>query len=186
MNTGIGDAMNLGWKLVAAVRGSAPPWLLDSYEKERHPVGESVLRVTDTFNQLVLGNSRLRRVMRAIVIGTLTRIPPGRKRLREFLSGIGIAYSRGRQDNPMVGRRMPDIDCGGTRLYEVLRAGKFVLVTAAPVDVERPDIVKAVASSDEVPDAVLVRPDGYVAWASERVLPATELATAIGAWSVQK
>jgi hypothetical protein len=54
------------------------------------------------------------------------------------------------------------------------------------VDVERPDIVKAVASSDEVPDAVLVRPDGYVAWASERVLPATELATAIGAWSVQK
>ncbi len=54
MNTGIGDAMNLGWKLAAAVRGSAPPWLLDSYEAERHPVGASVLRLTDAFNQLVL------------------------------------------------------------------------------------------------------------------------------------
>ena len=57
MNTGIGDAMNLGWKLAAAAAGSAPPWLLDSYETERHPVGESVLRTTDAFNQLVLSNS---------------------------------------------------------------------------------------------------------------------------------
>ncbi len=55
MNTGIGDAMNLGWKLCAALRGTAPGWLLDSYEGERHPVGAAVLRLTDAFNQLVLG-----------------------------------------------------------------------------------------------------------------------------------
>src|SRR3954463_13213956 len=62
MNTGIGDAMNLGWKLAAAVRGCAPPALLDSYEAERHPVGASVLRLTDMFNQLVLSNSKPRRL----------------------------------------------------------------------------------------------------------------------------
>ena len=65
MNTGIGDAMNLGWKLAEAVRGTAPPWLLDSYEAERHPVGASVLQLTDAFNQLVLGRSAVRRALRA-------------------------------------------------------------------------------------------------------------------------
>ena len=64
MNTGIGDAMNLGWKLVAAVNGSAPPWLLDTYETERHPVGAVVLRMTDAFNQVVLGSSRVQRIAR--------------------------------------------------------------------------------------------------------------------------
>src|SRR5258707_3380210 len=64
MHPGLGDAMNLGWKLAAAVRGSAPSWLLDSYESERHPVGESVLRATDAVNQLVLSNSRARRLLR--------------------------------------------------------------------------------------------------------------------------
>ena len=71
MNTGIGDAMNLGWKLAAAVRGTAPPWLLDSYEAERHPVGASVLKLTDAFNQLVLGRSAIRRALRAVAIRAL-------------------------------------------------------------------------------------------------------------------
>ena len=57
MNTGIQDAMNLGWKLAAAVHGAAPPWLLDSYQAERHPVGAAVLRLTDALNRLVLGRS---------------------------------------------------------------------------------------------------------------------------------
>ena len=63
MNTGIGDAMNLGWKLAEAVRGTAPRWLLDSYEGERHPVGAAVLRLTDAFNQLVLGRSKAQRLV---------------------------------------------------------------------------------------------------------------------------
>jgi 2-polyprenyl-6-methoxyphenol hydroxylase-like FAD-dependent oxidoreductase len=188
MNTGIGDAMNLGWKLAAAVHGSAPPWLLDSYEAERHPVGAEVLRLTDVFNQLVLGHSRARRLLRSAFIGTVTRVPRGRRLLGERLSGIGIAYPHQRGEDWMVGRRMPDIVCEGKRVYELLRDGKFVLVTATPMALDRPDIVHAIESHPELPDAVLVRPDSYVAWASERLPDAAELAAAVDRWSpaVQK
>jgi 2-polyprenyl-6-methoxyphenol hydroxylase-like FAD-dependent oxidoreductase len=183
MNTGIGDAMNLGWKLAAAVRGSAPPWLLDSYEAERHPVGAGVLRMTDAFNELVLSNSKARRLLRAGFLATATRVPRVRRLLVERLSGIGIAYPHERGDDWMVGRRMPDIVCEGNRVYELLRDGTFVLVTAAPVELDRPDIVRAVDAHPELPDAVLVRPDGYVAWASERLPDAVELAAAVDRWT---
>jgi hypothetical protein len=83
----------------------------------------------------------------------------------------------------MVGRRMPDIDCDGKRLYARLREGKFVLVTAEPVELDRPDILHTVDKHPELPDAVLVRPDGYVAWASERMPGAAELSAAIDRWS---
>jgi len=79
----------------------------------------------------------------------------------------------------MVGRRMPDIVCSGKRVYELLREGKFVLVTAAPVQLDRQDIVRAVDAHPELPDAVLVRPDSYVAWASERLPDAADLAAAV-------
>jgi 2-polyprenyl-6-methoxyphenol hydroxylase-like FAD-dependent oxidoreductase len=183
MNTGIGDAMNLGWKLAAAVRGSAPAWLLDSYEGERHPVGAAVLRLTDAFNQLVLGRSKVQRKVQELAVGVLTRVPRTKRMMGERLSGIGIAYPHRRDDDWMVGRRMPDIDCGGKRLYERLREGKFVLVTAVPVELARPDIVHTVDQHPELPDAVLVRPDGYVAWASERMPSAAELSAAIDRWS---
>jgi 2-polyprenyl-6-methoxyphenol hydroxylase-like FAD-dependent oxidoreductase len=183
MNTGIGDALNLGWKLAGAIRGSAPPWLLDSYEAERHPVGASVLQLTDAFNQVVLSNSKLGRMFRNVLIGTVTRIPRTRRELAERLSGIGIAYPRERGDDWMVGRRMPDIVCDGKRVYELLRDGKFVLVTAAPVQLDRPDIVRACESHPELPDAVLVRPDGYVAWASERLPDVAEVAAAVDRWT---
>ena len=186
MNTGIGDAMNLGWKLAAAVNGSAPPGLLDSYEAERHPVGAMVLRTTDAFNQVVLGSSRLQRIARTIVIGTLTRVPKTRKLMREFLSGIGIAYPHKRGDNPLVGRRMPDVEYNGERVYELLRAGKFVLVTAVPVDLDRSDIVHVVGRHPDLPEAVLVRPDSYVAWAPDRMPDAAELIAALDNWTHQK
>lgn len=184
MNTGIGDAMNLGWKLAGAIRGSTPPGLLDSYEAERHPVGAEVLRLTDVFNQVVLGNSWPRRLLRSAVLGAVTRMPRGRRMLGERLSGIGIAYQRERNDDWMVGRRMPDIVCDGKRVYELLRDGKFVLVTAAPVQPDRPDIVHAIDAHPELPDAVLVRPDGYVAWASERLPDSAEVAAAIDRWTL--
>jgi 2-polyprenyl-6-methoxyphenol hydroxylase-like FAD-dependent oxidoreductase len=183
MNTGIGDAMNLGWKLAAAVRGSAPPWLLDSYEDERHPVGASVLRLTDALNHLVLGRSKARRLLRSTLIGTATRLPRGRRLIGERLSGIGIAYPRERRDDWLVGRRMPDIVCDGIRVYELLRDGKFVLVTAAPVKLDRPDIVHTIDGHPDLPDAVLVRPDSYVAWASERLPDAAEVAAAVDRWT---
>lgn len=184
MNTGIGDAMNLGWKLADAIRGSAPAGLLDSYEAERHPVGADVLRLTDVFNQVVLGNSWPRRLLRSAVLGAVTRVPRGRRMLGERLSGIGIAYQRERTDDWMVGRRMPDIVCEGKRVYELLRDGKFVLVTAAPVLLDRPDIVHAIDAHPELPDAVLVRPDGYVAWASERLPDSAEVAAAVDRWTL--
>jgi Aromatic-ring hydroxylase, C-terminal len=103
--------------------------------------------------------------------------------LGERLSGIGIAYPRQRGDDWMVGRRMPDIVCDGKRVYELLREAKFVLVTATPVKMDRPDIVHAVDNHPELPDAVLVRPDSYVAWASERLPDASELAAAVDHWT---
>jgi 2-polyprenyl-6-methoxyphenol hydroxylase-like FAD-dependent oxidoreductase len=183
MNTGIGDAMNLGWKLAAAVRGSAVSWLLDSYEAERHPVGAKVLRLTDAFNQLVLSHSRVRRLLRTALLGTVTRTSRGRRLIGEQLSGTGIAYPHDRGDDWMVGRRMPDIVCDGKRVYELLRDGTFVLVTAAPVRLDRPDIVHAVDAHPELPDAVLVRPDSYVAWASERLPSAAQVAAAVDRWT---
>jgi hypothetical protein len=142
-----------------------------------------VLRMTDAFNQVVLGSSRVQRIARKVVIGTLTRVPRTRRLMREMLSGIGIAYAHKRDDDPMVGRRLPDIDIDGARLYELLREGKFVLVTATPVELGRPDIVHVVGRHPEIPDAVLVRPDSYLAWAADRVPSASELVAAIDNWS---
>ena len=141
-----------------------------------------MLRLTDAFNQLVLGRSAVRRALRGYAIATILRIPRSRRLIAERLSGIGIAYPRSRNDDWMVGRRMPDIECDGKRLYELLRDGRFVVVTAAPVDIDRPDIVQAVDANPALPDAVLVRPDGYVAWASERLPGAPELSAAVDNW----
>jgi 2-polyprenyl-6-methoxyphenol hydroxylase-like FAD-dependent oxidoreductase len=168
MNTGIQDAMNLGWKLGAAVHGRAPGWLLDSYQAERHPVGARVLRLTDAFNQLVLGRSKLRKAVQRLAIRTVVRIPRARRALVGRLSGIGIGYPRrSRVDSPWVGRRMPDVACDGGRLYEKLRDGRFALVSrsgAVPAGwADRVDAVRCQATN--LPEVVLVRPDGYVAWA---------------------
>lgn len=142
MNTGLGDAVNLGWKLAAAVGGRAPSWLLDSYEKERHPVGAQVLQLTDAFNQLVLGSWATRR-LRALAVATAIRIPWSRRFVTGRLSGIGIAYPRARSDHPLVGHRVADVD---------LRDGGFAVIEGRP----------------GLPPAVLVRPDGYAAWAGEQ------------------
>src|SRR6185312_14359785 len=116
MNTGIADAMNLGWKLAAEIRGTAPSWLLGSYESERLPVGAAVLRLTDAFNQLVLGRSKVQRLAQSVAIGAITRLPAGRRFMAGRLSQIGIHYPRAsRDDHRMVGKRMPDVDCGGRR-----------------------------------------------------------------------
>ncbi len=185
MNTGIGDAMNLGWKLAQAVRGTAPGWLLDSYHGERHPVGAEVLRLTDVFNQLVLGRSTVQRLVRAVAIGTITRLPAGRRFMGGRLSQLGIGYPRAsRSDHRMVGRRMPDVDCGGARLYELLREGRFVMAVRAdaPVDLDRPDVLRAVHHDRKLPAAVLVRPDGYVGWADDQLPTASDAAAAVARW----
>ena len=186
MNTGIGDAMNLGWKLAAAVGGSGSDWLLDSYEAERHPVGAAVLALTDALNQLVLGRSRLRRMLQGLAIRAVLHFPLSRRLMAERLSGIGIAYPRGsRADDRLVGRRMPDIDCVCTRLYEVLRGGRFVLVTAPGAHdaaVDWPGVDHAVHTDTALPAAMLVRPDGYIAWATRRPPTAAQLSAVLTHW----
>ena len=184
MNTGIGDAMNLGWKLAAAVRGRAPDWLLDTYESERHPVGAGVLKLTDAFNRLVLGRSAMRRAAQGFAVATVLRIPRTRRLMAERISGLGITYPRLPGDDVTVGRRMPDVNCDGTRTYELLRAGKFLLLSATEIPLDRPDVIRALEVDPSLPEAeaVLVRPDGYVAWARHRVQGATELSTAVDCW----
>ncbi len=186
MNTGLADAMNLGWKLAAAIRGTAPGWLLDSYERERLAVGAEVLRLTDAFNQLVLGRSKAQRLLQTVAIGTLTRVPAGRRFMAGRLSQLGINYPRpSRGDHRMVGKRMPDVDVGGARLYELLRDGRFVLATTDDIDVDRSDVVYGVHHDTALPAAVLVRPDGYVAWADDRPPTASHAAAAIAHWSLR-
>jgi 2-polyprenyl-6-methoxyphenol hydroxylase-like FAD-dependent oxidoreductase len=197
MNTGIQDAMNLGWKLAAAAHGWAPAGLLDTYQAERHPVGASVLALTDAFNRLFLSRYPLLAGLRRTAIRTLLHLGPARRVLRTRLSGIGIAYPpAARGAHPWVGRRMPDLDTDRGRVYELLRGGRFVLLNIdhwGPSGREReiPDAAGAPGAGwservetaaptggAEVPPSVLVRPDGYVAWAGGR----TGVADALAAW----
>ncbi|MFC5831499.1 FAD-dependent oxidoreductase [Nonomuraea insulae] len=180
MNTGIQDAMNLGWKLAAAVRGQAPAGLLDSYESERHRVGAQVLALTDAFNRLVLGRSAIRRAVRGVTIRLLLRFGPSRRLLAGRLTGLGIHYpATSRHAHPWTGRRMPDLACEGGRVYELLRDGRHLLVdTTGAAGRSVGNAVKAVRYTGPavpgLPGAILVRPDGYVAWAgaAARDLPA--------------
>ena len=178
MNTGIQDAMNLGWKLAEAVKGCAPDWLLDSYQTERHKIGANVLKLTDAFNQLVLGRSVGRRVLRRVAITVLLNVGVTQRMMRGRLSGIGISYPRPRGAHRLTGQRMPDVECGPTRLYEVMRAGRFVLVTHEALDLGRADVDVVQTGDPSLPEAVLIRPDGYVAWAG----PATGAAAALDHW----
>jgi hypothetical protein len=113
-----------------------------------------------------------------------------RRLAAERLSDIGIAYPRGsRGDDRLVGGRMPDIECDGTRLYEVLRRGRFVLVTAAGTDsiaVDWPGIDHVVHADRTLPAAMPVRPDGYVAWATHRPLVAAQLSAVMFRWCGQR
>lgn len=176
MNTGIGDAMNLGWKLAAAVGGGAPPDLLESYQAERHRVGRQVLMLTDGFNRLVLGRSAVQRAVQARMVRLLVGIRPTRDFIAGRLTGLGIAYpARGRGHHRWVGKRAPDLPCADGRLYELLREGRHVLVGADAPD--NPRIRSTHRVGPGAPSTVLVRPDAYVAWAHDGTPTAHELAT---------
>lgn len=184
MNTGIGDAVNLGWKLAEAVRGTAPGGLLDTYQSERHPVGDNVLRMTDAFNKLMLGTSALRRALQRVGVTVLLNTPIGRRTIGGLMSGIGITYARPRGAHALVGTRLRDVQCGSRRLYERMRSGAFVLLTNSAVDIDMPGVVTAVHADPSLPAAILVRPDGYVAWASDTVPDAVTLRNALRQWTL--
>lgn len=184
MNTGLQDAINLGWKLGAAVHGWAPPWLLDSYERERHPVGASVLEQTDAMANMVLIRSRLRRALMPLIMRLVLR---GKRIAR--LAGTGIVYPPiSPHPHPLAGYRVREMPTAEGRLYELLRDGRFVLLDGtsgrAAAGRARPwaarvRAVGADTSAHHLPRVVLVRPDGYAAWAADRP---QETEAALGEW----
>ncbi len=185
LNMGVQDAVNLGWKLAAVVTGQAPESLLDTYHSERHPVGEQVLH--NTRAQSALARPGPHTDALRDVFSTLMESDDVNRQLRGMLTALTVRYQVG-GDHPLAGRRVPDADLktadGDTCVYELLHAARPVLVNlsgstevAAAADgwAGRVELVDATSEDDYwiVPDldeipapaALLIRPDGHVAWA---------------------
>ncbi len=197
MNTGMQDAANLGWKLAAVLRRGAPDALLDTYESERRPVGHKVVLLTAALTRLVVVRSRILRGLRRLLASFVVAARPLRRLLIGAISGIGISYVADVDDQRLVGKRAPDVrlarrDGGPARLYEALRTGRFVVIAsprdrAAAADVAGPwagcvDVVSAPVGARQT--MMMVRPDGYVAWATNAKPPARqrELASTLRRW----
>ncbi|WP_433324188.1 FAD-dependent monooxygenase [Spirillospora sp. CA-294931] len=181
MNTGLQDAANLSWKLAADLRGHAPEGLLDTYHQERHPVGRMVVRSSGALLRMALmPQTPPVRIARRVLGRAALAASPVRRRLIGAVSGIGIAYPAPRGAHRLVGRRAPDVRLDGPpgRLYEALRDGRFVLVVAAKDPAVNylasrrwADRVRSVVAGGATRSTVLVRPDGYVAWACDESAP---------------
>ncbi len=166
MNTGLQDAANLGWKLASVVNGQAPEDLLDSYHAERHPVGRAVLRSSGALLRLAMAHNPPQRGLRALLTAAVGHVPPVARGAIGRITGIGYAYKAPRGAHPLTGRRVPDV-----RLEE----GRVRGAARGPVRADHPaghkgghDERFAVAHwASGRRTALLVRPDGYAAWASE-------------------
>ncbi|MGC5563078.1 FAD-dependent monooxygenase [Streptomyces sp. FR-108] len=169
MNTGLQDAANLSWKLAATLDGYAGADLLDTYQSERHPVGRSVLRSSGGIVRLAMAKRPGTLAARALLTTFLDHARPARTRMVGQITGIGYAYPAPRGAHPLVGRRVPDVALRDGRLYEALRDGRFVLVTPATGTgtPARKDRLTVVAWASDRRTSLLVRPDGYAAWAAE-------------------
>ena len=197
MNTGLQDAANLGWKLAAAMHGWAPEDLLDSYHTERYPVGHAVVRGSGALLRLTLAQSRATRTVRWLLANVVGRFGSPPAIVGRAVSGIGVAYAAPRGEHRLVGRRAPDArlapgKAGKTRLYEILRGSRFVLLTPADVGAaigrRWTSRVELATPADAMLPMVLVRPDGYVAWATDESAPPSRdaaLRTALTRWCGQ-
>jgi 2-polyprenyl-6-methoxyphenol hydroxylase-like FAD-dependent oxidoreductase len=175
MNTGMQDAANLSWKLSAVITGRAPATLLDTYHDERHPAGETTVRISSRLLRAGQARPRTLGAARRTVLRAATRIPPLARRMARAFSGIDVSYPAPPGAHPLTGRRAPDIplgDHGAKRLYQALRCRRMLLVT--PPNAMLPasltsgwnDRVTVVAADGPTDKLVLVRPDGYIAWAA--------------------
>ena len=185
LNTGVQDAVNLGWKLAQVVNETSPASLLDSYHSERHPVAARVLNNTMAQTALIRpGDARLQ-ALRDTVSELLSMEEP-RKRYAGMLSGLDIHYDLG-EGHPLLGRRMPDLDlvtCDGpVRVFTLLHDARPVLLNLGdPGDLDIApwaDRVRVLDAGYEgawelpvigevaAPTAVLIRPDGHVAWVGD-------------------
>ncbi|MER5404485.1 FAD-dependent monooxygenase [Streptomyces sp. NPDC002769] len=172
MNTGLQDAANLGWKLALVVNGHAAPALLDTYQDERHPVGRSVLRSSGGIVRLAMARRPWTLALRTALTTVLNGVGPAGRKAAGQITGIGYAYRAPRGAHALVGTRVPDVALRGGRLYEALRGGRFVLVTPGPAPRpyeagDRKDRLVVESWASDRRTTLLVRPDGYVAWAAE-------------------
>ncbi|MFD8204888.1 rifampin monooxygenase [Streptomyces sp. NPDC059695] len=168
LNLGIQDAFNLGWKLAGTVAGWAPEGLLDSYHDERHPVGAAVLDLTRAQVELQSDGPGPRAVRR--LLSELMDFEDVNRYLIEQVTGIGVRYGLG-EGHPLLGRRLRDLPLDRGRLYELTHAGRGLLLDpAGRLSVEgwadRVDHVVDGGPDLEAP-AVLLRPDGHVAWVGD-------------------
>ncbi|MEV1091124.1 rifampin monooxygenase [Streptomyces microflavus] len=168
LNLGVQDAFNLGWKLAAEVNGWAPEGLLDSYHAERHPVGARVL--DNTRAQITLlgtgpGATALREMFAELMdFEEVNRYVTG------MITAVDVRYDLG-EGHELLGRRLRDLPLGQGRLYELMHGGRGLLLDrTGGLSVagweDRVDHVADAAEELDVP-AVLLRPDGHVAWAGE-------------------
>ena len=189
LNLGLGDAMNLGWKLASTIRGSAPAGLLDSYGGERHPVGAQILDWSRA-QVALMRPSRSSRALEAI-IRDLIDTRDGATYFAERVWGVSLRYDLG-GDHPLVGRSAPEFELtDGTKLGELLRSGRGLLLDFDP---RSPFQALANRWSGRITyiardakdrlglSAVLVRPDGVVAWAGEAAADHEEALRAASRW----
>jgi len=184
LNIGVQDAVNLGWKLAQVIRKTSPESLLDTYHNERHPVAARVLK--GTMAQVAL--RRLDDTSKALneYFFELLSLDEPRRRLAAELSGLGVHYNLG-EGHPLLGRRMPDLDLvtatGPLRVFTLLRNARPALINfgeSGSIDItpwrDRVQLIDAEYSGNwelpaigevTAPTAVLVRPDGYVAWVGD-------------------
>jgi hypothetical protein len=191
LNLGLGDAMNLGWKLAASLRGDAPDGLLDSYSAERQPVGARVLDWTRAQVALMRPSSRALQA----VVRDLIETRDGATYFAERVWGVSLRYDLG-DEHPLVGRSCPDFELeDGTRLGARLREGNGLLLDFGP----RPALealdglwgrqvtyVPGAARDRLGLTALLVRPDGFVAWASDTTPSPGEVERAAARWFARR
>jgi 3-(3-hydroxy-phenyl)propionate hydroxylase len=184
LSAGLQDAVNLGWKLAQVVKGTSPDSLLDTYHAERHPVGARVLKTT--MAQVTLHREDARTLALRDIVMDLLKLEEPRKRIAGMMSGLDIQYELG-QGHPLLGRRMPDLEVatasGPRRVFSFLHQARPVLINFGSPDtldiapwsnhVQRVDAQYSgkwelpVLGEVAAPVAVLVRPDGHVAWVGD-------------------
>jgi hypothetical protein len=184
LSLGVQDAVNLGWKLAQVVKGTSPDRLLDTYQDERHPIAARALKYTMAQSVLQRRDDRVAALVD--VVSDLASMDEPRKRLAGTISGLDIHYDLG-EGHPLLGRRVPDLDLvtadGPLRVFELLHDVRPLLL-----DLGQPggcdiapwaDRVQQIDANYEgqlelpvvgavsTPTAVLIRPDGYVAWVGD-------------------
>jgi len=201
LNIGVQDAVGLGWKLAQVIKGTSPESLLDTYHAERHPVGARVLQ--NTMAQVALRRTDVRSTAIGDIMSELLDMDGPRKKFATEMSGLSIRYDFG-EGHELLGRRMPDLDLltadGPLSVFTLLREARPVLLNFARRGgfniapwADRVKLVEAtydgawelpVVGIVPAPDAVLIRPDGYVAWVGNIAEPG--LADVLTNWFGQR